>query len=72
MLNEIEIDIDTWPMISTYVEIEGKNEEEVLEAIDLLGLSREKLTTLDVQRIYEYYGYDLEEIKDLSFKEENE
>lgn len=72
MLNEIEIDIDTWPMIPTYVEIEGKNEEEVLEAIDLLGLSREKLTTLDVQSIYEYYGYDLEEIKDLSFKEENE
>ena len=31
ILNGVEIDIDSWPMIPTYVEIEGKNEEEVMK-----------------------------------------
>ena len=33
VLDDVEIDIDTWPMIPTYVEIEGKSEESVLNII---------------------------------------
>ena len=32
VLNNVEIDIDSWPMIPTYLEIEGNSEQEVIEA----------------------------------------
>ena len=32
MLNNIEIDIDTWPMIPTYVEFEGDSEENIIKS----------------------------------------
>ena len=31
MLNDVEIDIDSWPMIPTYMEIEAESEEKVKE-----------------------------------------
>ena len=38
ILNGVELDIDTWPMIPTYLEIEGKSEQEVYDMIKLLDL----------------------------------
>lgn len=66
-LNGVEIDIDSWPMIPTYVEIEGQDEKSVLEMLKMLELDKNKVTTLDVQSIYESYGIDLKEIKELRF-----
>ncbi len=69
-LNGVEVDIDTWPKIPTYLEIEGSNEEEVYNTLKLLEIPKEKATSLDVQRIYEeIYGIDLEKEPNLSFKE---
>ena len=69
-LNGVEIDIDTWPKIPTYMEIEGKNQEEVYDTLELLGISKEKAITLDVQSIYEkIYGIDLKKVYNLSFDE---
>ena len=51
----VEIDIDSWPMISTYVEIEGKNEMSTLE---ILELPKDKVTTLDVDSVYKKYEID--------------
>ena len=67
VLNGVEIDIDSWPMIPTYVEIEGKNEDEVLKTLDLLGLPNDKVTTLDVDSVYKKYGINLKDIKVLKF-----
>ena len=67
VLNGVEIDIDSWPMIPTYVEIEGKNEDEVLKTLDLLELPKDKVTTLDVESVYMKYGIDLKDIKVLKF-----
>ena len=70
-LNGVEVDIDTWPMIPTYLEIEGTSEEEVYNTLDLLGIPKEKSTSLDVQGIYkEIYGIDLDKNPNLSFEEE--
>ena len=66
-LNGVEIDIDSWPLIPTYVEIEGKDEKSVLEMMKLLELDETKMTTLDVQSIFQNYGIDLENMKDLRF-----
>ena len=59
MLDGVEIDIDSWPMIPTYLEIEGKDEASVLTMVEKLGLDKEKVTSLDVQSVYkEIYNID--------------
>ena len=68
-LNGVEVDIDTWPKIPTYLEIEGTSEEEVYKTLELLDIPKEKATSLDVQNIYkDIYGIDLEKEPNLSFK----
>ena len=70
-LNGVEVDIDTWPKIPTYLEIEGKNEEEVYKTLELLGIPKEKAISLNTQSIYkEYYGIDLSNEPILSFDKE--
>jgi adenylate cyclase class 2 len=69
-LNGVEVDIDTWPKIPTYLEIEGTSEEEVYNTLKLLGIPKEKATSLDVQSIYkEIYNIDLDKEPNLSFEE---
>lgn len=73
MLDDIEIDIDSWPLIPTYIEVEGKSEEKVNQIVNKLRHLGNSVTNLDVQGIYENYGYKKEETNFLSFnnKEEN-
>ena len=71
-LNGVEIDIDTWPKIPTYLEIEGKDETEVYNTLDILGISKDRITTLDVQSIYkDVYNIDIIKNPNLSFSVEN-
>ncbi len=70
ILDGVEFDIDSWPFIPTYLEIEGNCEEEVYEILDKLEIDKEKVTTKDVEGIYSDYGYDLEKIKNLVFEED--
>lgn len=70
MLDGVEIDIDSWPLIPTYLEIEGKSEEEVYNLLDKLDISTRDITTHSVDEVYGYYGIDLEKIKELRFEEE--
>lgn len=68
ILNNIEIDIDSWPMIPTYMEIEGKNIDEVNQMLTLLDVDMDKVTALNCQDIYkEIYGIDINTIKKLKF-----
>ena len=68
-LNGVEVDIDTWPLIPTYLEIEGKSEEEVYNTLDLLGIDRDKATSLDVTGIYnDIYNIDIMKIPNLTFE----
>ena len=67
-LNNIEIDIDTWPMIPTYLEIEGKNEQEIMDTVELMQLDKSKITALNCKDIYkQIYGIDIGSIKELKF-----
>ncbi len=36
-IKDVTIDIDTWPMIPTYVEFEGESEEELKEVAEMAG-----------------------------------
>lgn len=67
VLNGVSIDIDSWPMIPTYVEVEGSSESEVLETLKLLNIDGQ-VTNLDVQSIYgEIYGIDITKVEELKF-----
>lgn len=68
ILNDIEIDIDSWPMIPTYMEIEGKSEKQVLDMKKILNIDESKITTLNCDDIYkEIYKIDISAIKELRF-----
>lgn len=68
LLDDVEVDIDTWPLIPTYVEIEGKDEDSVNNVIKKLELQNNKVTALDVQRVYEkIYNIDISKISTLKF-----
>lgn len=71
-LDHMEIDIDTWPLIPTYVEIEGGDEAEVKRIEKLLGFTTEKISTLNTKDIYlQEYGIDINQIEELKFEEED-
>lgn len=70
LLNGVEIDLDFWPLIPTYAEIEASNSEDVYCMVETLGYSRDEVVTLDVDHIYEKYGYHLDSITDLRLEEE--
>ena len=70
IFNNVEIDIDYWPKIPTYLEIEGKSSEDVLKVVKLLGFDENDITTKDVESIYLDYGFNLEEIYDLKLEED--
>ena len=58
-LGEVEICIDTWPWIPTFVEVEGPSEESVWDTAKKLGLKREKAKFGSVDTTYQhYYGID--------------
>lgn len=67
MLDGVEIDFDSWPMIPTYMEIEGKNNDEVVSTIGKLGINKERVTAMNTQDIYLNYGIVLDGIKELRF-----
>lgn len=70
-LDNIEIDIDSWPLIPTYVEFEGESEKDVkdfIEKLDLTEEEKQRIVNLDVVSIYEdYYNIDVMSIKKLKF-----
>lgn len=66
----VDIDIDTWPKIPTYLEIEGASEEAVYHVLEVLGFDKGDVTTMDVQKIYEHYGYNLNEMYNLKLEED--
>lgn len=68
VLDGVEIDIDSWPMIPTYMEIEGKSEEDVFSTLKKLEIPEDKVTALNCSDIYkQIYNIDINEIKELKF-----
>ena len=67
VLNDVSIEIDSWPKIPTYIEIEGNSKEEIEKVVKLLGYSMDDTSTLDVVKIYAKYGLDIHSFKELKF-----
>lgn len=70
VLNDVELDIDSWPYIPTYLEIEGKDEKAVKDMIKLLEVDEEKVTSIDVQGVFrEFYNIEISNIPVIKFDE---
>lgn len=57
-LDDVEIDIDTWPWIPSYVEIEGPSEESVKAVASKLGFDMADSLYGSVDQVYSLY-YDV-------------
>lgn len=71
MLDGVEISVDSWPLIPPYAELEGKDLESINKVMEKLGVSQDKITTLDVTSIYKkIYNIDILSMKELEFSKE--
>lgn len=50
-LNDVTIDIDTWPKVPTYVELEGPSEEQIKSVAESLGFKWENAVFDDARAI---------------------
>lgn len=68
VLNGVELDIDTWPYIPTYLEIEGKDEQAVKDMIKLLEVDESKVTSIDVQGVFRtFYNIEISNVPIVKF-----
>lgn len=68
--HELEIVIDTWPMIPPYMEIEGAEVEEIMAFTKLLGFDAEDVLICNTSDVYEKYGLNIFDYKELKFTSE--
>lgn len=54
-LGEVTVDIDTWPQVPPYVELEGLSEESLQQTAKRLGLEWNKVIFENAQRVIEKY-----------------
>jgi adenylate cyclase class 2 len=66
-LDGAQLELDTWPQIPPYLEIEAASKEEVIRIAALLGYSEDRLTGENTTKVYARYGVDLSTIPDLRF-----
>ena len=70
VLDGARLEIDEWPMIPPYLEIEADSEEKICAIAEKLGYRYCDVypsSFLTTARIYRFYGMDLEQIKELRF-----
>lgn len=63
------VDIDFWPRIPPYVEIESESREAINQVVQLLELDMKNAVELDAKAIYkEIYDIEINGIKELVFE----
>lgn len=67
ILNDHEIDIDTWPGLSPYIELEGKDEKDIESILDILGYTIKDTVSCTVDEIYKNINLDINNMKELKF-----
>ncbi|PXY25284.1 class IV adenylate cyclase [Prauserella flavalba] len=67
ILDGAQVEIDTWPQIPPYLEIEAGSKDEVVRVAGLLGHTEADLTGENTIKIYARYGIDLNTIPELRF-----
>jgi adenylate cyclase class 2 len=68
-LDGVAIDIDTWPKIPAYVEVEGPSVESLRAVCEKLSLDWEKRFDGDAREVFRHYDYELDNITVITFSE---
>mgnify|MGYP001600274971 FL=1 len=68
-LGDVVVDIDSWPKIPVYMEIEGSSVESLKNFCDKLGFDWEKRFDGDGREVFRHYGYYLDNISVVTFSE---
>ncbi|MGN1268889.1 MAG: CYTH domain-containing protein [Candidatus Aphodocola sp.] len=68
VLDEYELDIDTWPGIPTYVEVEGESEEDLENILGKLGYSMKDTVSCTADDIYRKYGLSMFDSREIKFE----
>jgi len=68
-LGDVVIDIDTWPKIPVYVEIEGVSVESLKNICGKLGLDWDKRFDGDAREVFRHYGYNMDNLSVVTFTE---
>ncbi len=66
-LGNVTLDIDTWPKIPVYVELEGDSVEELKKVADMLGFDWGNRFDGDARYVFKKYGFDFDNIKTITF-----
>lgn len=66
-LEGVTFDIDTWPKIPVYVELEGNSVEEIKMVAEKLGFNWDKRFDKDARYVFNHYGYDFDNIRTVTF-----
>lgn len=66
-LDGVQLEIDEWPMIPPYLEIEAESPEDVYRVAALLGFAEDQLTSENTTKVYARYGIDLAAHERVSF-----
>ena len=69
-LNNLEIAIDFWPMINPYIEIEGKNQEEIYDLVKKLGYNENDAVVMNTDSVYTRYGINRQDYCVLTFEKQ--
>jgi len=67
-LEDVEFDIDEWPMIPSFVEIEGPSVERVMAMVERLGYTEHDTMQGDAGAIYLAHGIDWKSLKEITFE----
>lgn len=67
-LGEIEFDIDFWPKLKPYLEIEAPSWKEINKAIKLLEFDPKNKRIFSTYQIYQLAGINEEDYKEITFK----
>jgi len=67
ILGDIEFDIDFWPQLEPYLEIEAPTWDKINEAIKILGLNPNDKKIFSTTQVYKLKGIDDKDYKEITF-----
>lgn len=67
VLDGVRLELDEWPLIPPYLEIEGDTAAEVVGVAQILGFAEEQLTSENTTKVYARYGVELGGMREVRF-----
>jgi len=66
-LGDLAIEIDEWPLLKPYLEIEGLNETSIYDLVEKLGYTKEQTTSINTKKLYAQNGIGVDTTPELKF-----